>query len=153
MLITVISVCVCWGKVIGSLVRKLVEDIRKLNKFCALPFCEINISLKKTNLKPVRYKKKKYSKKDLLNFLIALLIRVLLKHSFLKQHKTDLKQYSLSPTSTANISTCPPLDSMIIFKAKHLLILVPSQDSIFCSQGHVSLIRITFLKLFKKIVI
>ena len=93
-----------------------------------------------------------HSIEDLLNFLIASLIRVLLKPSFLKQHKTDLEQYPLAPTSTAKSSTDQPLDSMIVFKAKYLLILVLCQDSIFSSQGHVSSMRITFLKLFEKIV-
>ena len=93
-----------------------------------------------------------HSKEDLLNFLIVLLIRVLLKPSFLKQHKTDLEQYPLAPTSTAKSPTHQPLDSMIAFKAKYLLILVLCQDSIFSSQGHVSLMGITFLKLFEKIV-
>ena len=37
-------------------------------------------------------------------------------------------------------------------KAKYLLILVLCQDCIFSSQGHVSSIRITFLKLLEKIV-
>ena len=59
-----------------------------------------------------------HSIEDLINFLIALLIRVLLKLSFLKQHKTDLGQYPLAPTSTAKSSTHQPLDSMIVFKAK-----------------------------------
>ena len=94
----------------------------------------------------------KHSTEDLLNFLIVFLIRVLLKPSFLKQHKTDLEQYPLAPTSTAKHSTHQPLDSMIVFKAKYLLILVLCQDSIFSSQGHVSSMRITFLKLFEKIV-
>ena len=93
-----------------------------------------------------------HSIEDLLNFLIVFLIRVLLKPSFLKQHKTDLEQYPLGPTSTAKSSTHQPLDSMIVFKAKYLLILVLCQDSIFSSQGHVSSMRITFLKLFEKIV-
>ena len=93
-----------------------------------------------------------HSIEDLLNFLIVFLIRVLLKPSFLKQHKTDLEQYPLAPTSTAKSSTHQPLDSMIAFKAKYLLILVLCQDSIFSSQGHVSSMRITFLKLFEKIV-
>ena len=89
---------------------------------------------------------------DLLNFLIVFLIRVLLKHSFLKQHKTGLEQYPLEPTSTAKSSTHQPLDLMIVFKAKYLLILVLCQDSIFSSQGHVSSMGISFLKLFEKIV-
>ena len=93
-----------------------------------------------------------HSIEDLLNFLIVFLIRVLLNPSFLKQHKTDLEQYPLAPTSTAKSSTHQPLDSMIVFKAKYLLILVLCQDSIFSSQGHVSSMRITFLKLFEKIV-
>ena len=95
---------------------------------------------------------KEHSIEDLLNFLIVFLISLLLKPSFLKQHKTDLEQYPLAPTSTAKSSTHQPLDSMIVFKAEYLLILVPCQDSIFSSQGHVSSMRITFLKLFEKIV-
>ena len=91
-----------------------------------------------------------HSIEDLLNFLIEFLIRVLLKPSFLEQHKTDLEQYPLAPTSTAKRSTHQPLDSMIVFKAKYLLILVPCQNSIISSQGHVSSMRITFLKLLEK---
>ena len=93
-----------------------------------------------------------HSIEDLLNFLIVFLIRVLLKHSFLQQHKTGLEQYFLEPTSTAKSSTHQPLDLMIVFKAKYLLILVQCQDSIFSSQGHVSSMGISFLKLFEKIV-
>ena len=95
---------------------------------------------------------KEHSIEDLLNFLIVFLIRVLLKPNFLKQHKTDLEQYPLAPTSTAKSSTHQPLDSMTVFKAKYLLILVLCQDCIFSSQGHVSSISITFLKLLEKIV-
>ena len=93
-----------------------------------------------------------HSIEDLLNSLIVFLIRVLLKPSFLKQHKTDLEQYPLAPTSTAKSSTHQPLDSIIVFQANYLLILVLYQDSIFSSQGHVSSMRITLLKLFEKIV-
>ena len=64
-----------------------------------------------------------HSIEDLLNFLIVFLIRGLLKPSFLKQHKTDLEQYPLAPTSTAKSFTHQPLDSMIVFKTKYLLIL------------------------------
>ena len=71
---------------------------------------------------------------DLLNFLM--LMRLLLKVSFLKQHKTDLEQYRLALTSTAKSSTDHPLDSIVAFKAKHLLILVLCHDSMFFSQGH-----------------
>ena len=92
-----------------------------------------------------------HSIQDLLHFLIVFLVRVLLKPSFLKQHKTDLEQYPLAPTSTAKSSTHQPLDSMVVFKAKYLLILLLCQDSIFSSQRHVSSMRITFLKLFEKI--
>ena len=95
---------------------------------------------------------KEHSIEDLLNFLVVFLIRVLLKPSFLKRHKTDLEQYPLAPTSTAKSSTHQPLDCMTVFKAKYLLILVVCQDCIFSSQGHVSSIRITFLKLLEKIV-
>ena len=41
---------------------------------------------------------KEHSIEDLHNFLIVLLISLLLKHSFLKQHKTDLEQYTLAPS-------------------------------------------------------
>ena len=51
----------------------------------------------------------KHSIEDLINVLIVFLIRVLLKLTFLKQHKTDLKQYLLAPTSTAKSSTHQPL--------------------------------------------
>ena len=95
---------------------------------------------------------KEHSIEDLINFLIEFLIRVLLKPSFLKKHKTDLEQYPLAPTFTAQSSTHQLLDSMIVFKAKYLLILVLCQDSILSLQGHVSSMRITFLKLFEKIV-
>ena len=60
---------------------------------------------------------KEHSIEDLINFLIEFLIRVLLKPSFLKKHKTDLEQYPLAPTFTAQSSTHQLLDSMIVFKA------------------------------------
>ena len=44
---------------------------------------------------------KEYSIEDLLNFLIVLLISLLLKPNFLKQHQTDLENYPLAPTSTS----------------------------------------------------
>ena len=56
-----------------------------------------------------------HSTEDLLNFLIVFF--------------NIIEQYSLAPTSTAKSSTHQPLDSMIVFKAKYLLILVPCQDS------------------------
>ena len=95
---------------------------------------------------------KEHSIEYLLNFLIVFLMSVLLKTSFLKQHKRDLEQYPLAPTSTAKSSTPQHLDSMISFKSKYLFILVPCQDSKVSSQGHVHSMRITFLKLFEKIV-
>ena len=88
----------------------------------------------------------KHSIQDLLNFLIVSLIRVLLKPGFLKLHKTDLEQYPLAPTCTAKCSTHQPLDSMLVFNAKYLLIILLCQDSIFPWQGHASSMRITFLK-------
>ena len=96
---------------------------------------------------------KRHSIQDLLNFLIVFLISLLFKPSFLKEHKKDLERYPPAPTSTAKRSTHQPLDCMIVFKAKYFLILVLFQDSIFSSQGHVSSMTITFLKLFEKIVI
>ena len=86
---------------------------------------------------------KEHSIEDLLNFLIVFLISLLLKPSFSKEHKTDLEQYPLAPTSTAKSSTHQPLDSMIVFKTEYLLILARCQDSIFSSQGHVSSMRIS----------
>ena len=74
---------------------------------------------------------KEHSMDDLLKFLMLFLIRVLLKPSFLRQHKTDLEQYPLAPTSTAKSSTDHPLDSIVAFKAKYLLILVLCHDSVF----------------------
>ena len=56
-------------------------------------------------------KQKEHSMDDLLIFLMLFLIRALLKPSFLIQHKTDLEQYPLVPTSTAKSSTDYPLDS------------------------------------------
>ena len=58
------------------------------------------------------------------DFLKLFLVTVLLKPSFLRQHKTDLEQYPLAPTSTAKSSTDHPLDSIVVFKAKYLLILI-----------------------------
>ena len=78
---------------------------------------------------------KEHSIEDLLKFLIVFLISLLLKPGFLKQHETDLDQYPLAPTSTVKSSTHRPLDSVIVFKAKYLLILVPCQDSTFSSEG------------------
>ena len=88
---------------------------------------------------------------DLLNVLTLFLIRPLLKPSFLRQHNTDSEQYRLAPTSTAKSSTDRPLDYIVVFKARYLLILVMCDDSMFSSQGHVN--SITFLKTFEKIVI
>ena len=86
---------------------------------------------------------KEHSIEDLLIFLIVFLISLLLKPSFSKEHKTDLEQYPLAPTSTAKSSTHQSLDSMIVFKTEYLLILAPCQDSTFSSQGHVSSMRIS----------
>ena len=90
---------------------------------------------------------------DLLNFLMLSLIRVLLKHSFLSQYTTDLEQYPLAPTSIAKCCTDHPLDSIVVFKAKYLFILVLYHDSMFSSQGHVKSMSITFYKAVENIVI
>ena len=71
----------------------------------------------------------KHSMEDLLNFLMLFLIRVLLKPSFLRQHKIDLEQYPLAPTLTPKSSTDHPLDSILVFKTKYLLILVMNRDN------------------------
>ena len=62
---------------------------------------------------------KEHSMDHLLKFLLFL-IRVLLRPSFLRQHKTDLEQYPLAPASIAKHSTDHPLDSIVVFKAKEL---------------------------------
>ena len=96
---------------------------------------------------------KEHSMDNLLKFLMLFLIRVLLKPSFLRQHKAELEQYPLAPTSTAKSSTDHPLDSIVAFKAKYLLILVLCHDSMFSSQGHVNSMSVTFLKTLEKILI
>ena len=75
---------------------------------------------------------KQHSMEDLLKFLMLFLIRELLKPSFLRQHKRDLGQYPLAPSSAGKSSTDHPLDSIVVFKAKYLLILVLCHDSMFC---------------------
>ena len=59
---------------------------------------------------------KKHSIEDLLNFLILFQMSLLLTPNFLKQHKTDLQQYPLAPTSTGKSSTPQLLDFMIALK-------------------------------------
>ena len=88
---------------------------------------------------------KEHSIEDLLNFLMLFLIRVLLQPSFLRQHKANFEQYPLETTSTAQSFTDHPLDSIVVFKVKYLLILVLYHDSMFSSQGHVNSMSITFL--------
>ena len=84
---------------------------------------------------------------------MLLLITILLKPSFLGQHKIELEQYPLAPTSTAKSFTDHPLDYRVVFKAKDLLILVLCHDSMFSSEGHVNSMSITFLKTLENIVI
>ena len=96
---------------------------------------------------------KEHSMDDLLKFLMLFLIRVLLKPSFLRQHKTDLEQYPLAPTSTAKSSTDHPLDSIVAFKAKYLLILVLCHDSMFSSLEHVNSMSTNFPKTLEKFII
>ena len=90
---------------------------------------------------------------NLLKLLMLFLIGVLLKPSFLRQHKTGLKQYPLALTSTAKSSRDQPLDSIAVFKAKCLLILVLCHDPMFSSQEHFNSMSITFLKTLGKIAI
>ena len=71
---------------------------------------------------------KEHSIEDLLNFLIVFLISLLLKPNFLKWYKTDLEQYPLAPTFTSKGTTHQPLYSIIAFKPKYSLILVPFQN-------------------------
>ena len=94
-----------------------------------------------------------HSMDELLKFLMLFLIRVLLKPSFLRQHKIDLEQYPLALTSTAKSSTDHPLDSIVSFKAKYLLILVLCHGSMCSSQGHVNSMSLIFLTTVEIIVI
>ena len=87
----------------------------------------------------------------LICFIVVLMVRFL-KPKLLKQHKTDLEQYLLALTSTANRSTLEPLFSITLFSGKYLLTLRLCQASMFSSHGHVSSIRITLFSLFEKIV-
>ena len=74
------------------------------------------------------------------------------KPRLLKQHKTNLEQYPLAPTSTANRSTFQPLFSITLFKDMYLLILALCQASTFFLHGHVSSMRITLFSLLEKTV-
>ena len=87
----------------------------------------------------------------LICFIVVLMVRFL-KPKLLKQHKTDLEQYPLAPTSTANRSTLQPLFSITLFSGKYLLTLALCQASMFSSHGHVSSMRITLFSLLEKIV-
>ena len=83
---------------------------------------------------------------DLLNFLMLFLIGVVLKPSFLGQHKRDLEQYPLALTSTAKSFTDHPLDSIVLSEARYLLILGLCHDSMFSSQENVNSMSITFVE-------
>ena len=93
-----------------------------------------------------------------------------LKPKLLKQHKTDLEQYPLAPTSTSNRSILQLLFWITLFNGKYLLTLalfgtmsklintchwkvyLPLKASIFSSHGRVSSMRVTLFSLFEKIV-
>ena len=83
---------------------------------------------------------------DSLNFLMLFLIGVVLKPSFLRQHKRDLEQYPLALTSTAKSFTDHPLDSIVLSEARYLLILELCHDSMFSSQENVNSMSITFVE-------
>ena len=87
----------------------------------------------------------------LICFVVVLMVQFL-NPKLLKQHKTDLEQYPLAPTSTANRSTLQPLFSITLFSGKYLLTLALCQASMFSSHGHVSSMRITLFSLLEKIV-
>ena len=89
-----------------------------------------------------------HSMDNLLKVLMLLLVRVLLKPSFLRQHKAYSDQYPLAPTSISRSSTDHPLESIVAFKAKYLLIFVLYYDSMFSSQEHGNSMSIIFLKSF-----
>ena len=89
------------------------------------------------------------------NFLICfimVLMEQFFKPKLLKQHKTDLEQYPLAPTSTSNRSMLQRLFSITLFSGMYLLILVLRHASMFSSHGDVSSMRITLFSLLEKIV-
>ena len=79
---------------------------------------------------------KEHSIKHLLICFIVVLMVQFFIPKLLKQYKTDLEQYPLAPTSTANRSTLKPLFSITLFRSMYLLILVLWQAAIFSSHGH-----------------
>ena len=87
----------------------------------------------------------------LICFIVVLMVQFFVP-KLLKQYITDLEQYPLAPTSTANRSSFQPLFSITLFRGVYLLILVLSQASIFSLHGHISSMRITLFSLLKKIV-
>ena len=95
---------------------------------------------------------KEHSIEHLLNCFIVVLMVRFLKPKLLKQHKTDLEQYPLAPTSTANRSTFQPLLSIALFRGIYLLTLTLCQASMFSSHGQASSMRITLFSLLEKIV-
>ena len=95
---------------------------------------------------------KEHSIEHLLICFMVVFIMRFLNSKLLKQHKTDLEQYPLAPTSTANRSTLQPLFSITLFSGKYLLTLALCQASMFSSHGHVSSMRITLFSLLEKIV-
>ena len=68
----------------------------------------------------------------LICFIVVLVVQFL-KPKLLKQHKTNLEQYPVPPTSTANRSTLQPLFSITLFSGKYLLTLALCQASMFSS--------------------
>ena len=88
----------------------------------------------------------------LICFIMAWMVQFF-KPKLLKQHITNLEQYPLAPTSTANRSTLQPLFSVTLFRGMYLLILELCQASIFPSHGHVSSMGIILFSLLVKMVI
>ena len=95
---------------------------------------------------------REHSIKLLLSYFIMVLIVPFLKPKLLKQHKTNLEQYSLATTSTANSSTFQPLFSETLFRGMYILTLVLCQASMFSSHGQVTSMAITLFTLLEKIV-
>ena len=95
-------------------------------------------------------------KEHLIEYLLVCFIVVLMvwfhNPKLLKQYKTDLEQYPLAPTSTADRSRLEPLFSITLFSGKYLLTSALCEASIFSSHGHVSSMRITLFSLLEKIV-
>ena len=88
---------------------------------------------------------KEHSLEHLLVCFAVLSMVQFLRPQLIKQHKTDLEQHTIAPTSTANRSKLQPFFSIAPFSGIYLLTLVLCQASMFSSYGQVNSKKITSL--------